>query len=99
MELRKIAYDVPTQVNGAVAVTCGNPGAPSKRWEVRIRLLLLEIRPHIHLIPIELAVWRENPVVAGGDLQPLSYRILIAEDKSASLVAPATPPRHHDFIR
>jgi hypothetical protein len=37
-------------------------------------------------------------VVAPGDLQAFSYRVLIAEDKSASLVALATPPRYRDFI-
>ena len=61
--------------------------------------MIIEIRPDVHLIPIELAVGRSILVVAGGDLQPLSYRVLIAEDKSASLVALATPPCHRDFIR
>jgi hypothetical protein len=62
-------------------------------------LVLLDFRPHIHLIPIELAVWRKNLVVGSGDLQPLSYRVLVAEHKSASFVATAAPPRDSDFIR
>jgi len=38
-------------------------------------------------------------MLAPGEFQPLSYRILIAEDKLASLVAPTTPPRHRNFTK